>query len=468
MISKRKTSFYLALAIVAVALCPPPSARAQDDGGSGSAPEVAVAPIPGAPSGLALDRAPNGDILVYRRVSDWERRQIKKRGGLFVTPGSGESFVSTSRAYVDQLGDRHPKDYANLMVIELDPTALAEFEKIGLRGSGVLPKQLYPKMPTMEKDRPDAIHFKAELGALNLGLRDGSVAVFNKHVTTIRVDETARLAVPKDAGSIKQAERDKRAEERAKRGLNSRLTTGPDASDADVARFTDHVEDHGGSVERVPSSDLPEGATARTTLDDAGRPLVLLPEEGVKKLALVEELVHVIQLGRAIEKEGAASIGLLLDDARDGVASAVRTVEGWEVRAHRLMLGLLGEDDPARVDVEARLAEHESAVAAAEPVDPRVAPLASLSIPELAARVGADLPEGPLTKTALIARLTGATPDAVDADLAKIEAVGAAPAAESDRGRDRDATAGRAEPGIVTELDRVRSPGEGRDLSVER
>jgi hypothetical protein len=40
----------------------------------------------------------------YRRVSDWEKRKVLKTGELFVTPGSGETFVSTSREYVDQLG----------------------------------------------------------------------------------------------------------------------------------------------------------------------------------------------------------------------------------------------------------------------------------------------------------------------------------------------------------------------------
>jgi hypothetical protein len=245
-----RTTRLASLALLASLFVATP-ALAQDEGGLPPIASSATSPI-------AFDRNASGNVLLYRRVSDWEKRQIEKRGGLFVTPGSGESFVSTSRPYVDQLGARHPKDYANLMVLEVDPAAIPELEKIGLRASGPLLEKLYPKMPEMAKERPDAVHFKAELGALNFGLRPGSIATFNKYVKSIQVDKTARLEVPKEAKSIKQGERDKAAEARRARGLNSGVSTGPDADESDLADFRDHVARH--STSRSTRSSI----TART------------------------------------------------------------------------------------------------------------------------------------------------------------------------------------------------------------
>lgn len=449
----------IALLVLAAAVVPARPALAQDED-----------PVPASSKpGIAFDRSPSGNILVYRRVSDWEMRQIKKRGGLFVTPGSGESFVSTSRAYVDQLGARHPKDYANLMVIEVDPAALPELEKIGLKASGPVTDQLYPKMPKMEAGRPDAVHFKGELGALNLGFREGSIPVFNRFVKKIAVDEDARLTVPRNAGSIKQGERDRRAALRAARGLNSQIATGPDATEADVANFAEHVARHDGTVERVEEGDprLPDGASAHTTLGPDGRPLVLLPEGGVKKLALVEELTHVIQLAREVARTGAAEVGQLLDDARDGVDAAVAKVERWEVDAHKLMLHLLGIEGEARVDVAQRLAEHERILDDAEARAPVLEDLARLSIPELVLRNGGRIPEGELSRASLIAAITGAEVKDVETQLAALAAnghdvrPGASAAEPKDRLRERDRTTGPREArGFTGELAKERVSGE--------
>src|SRR4051812_27732393 len=37
----------------------------------------------------------DGNLIFYRRVSSWELKKLLSKGGLFVTPGSGESFIST-------------------------------------------------------------------------------------------------------------------------------------------------------------------------------------------------------------------------------------------------------------------------------------------------------------------------------------------------------------------------------------
>ncbi len=190
----------LALALAAFLLAPAATpAWAQDTG---------LAPPPRAPTSTSAKLGPArnaaGNLVFYRRVSNWELKQIKSRNGLFVTPGSGESFVSTSREYVDQLGARHPKDYANLVVIEVSPEAMKELEKIGLRASGPALEEAFPKMKVMEKDRPDAVHFKSELGALNLGFRKESIEVFNKYIKKINVDATAKLAFAADDRTIKE------------------------------------------------------------------------------------------------------------------------------------------------------------------------------------------------------------------------------------------------------------------------
>lgn len=165
---------------------------------------------------IAPRRTAEGTLVFYRRVSSWEMRKIQAKGGLFVTPGSGESFVSSSREYVDQLGARHPKDYENLMVIEVSAEAMKELEKIGLRASGPLLEKLYPNMKVMEKDRPDAVHFKAELGALNLGLRTASIEVFNKYVKSIKVQADAKLTIPPGERSIKERVRRSFEDEKTK------------------------------------------------------------------------------------------------------------------------------------------------------------------------------------------------------------------------------------------------------------
>ncbi|MEZ0228791.1 MAG: hypothetical protein ACAI25_09215 [Planctomycetota bacterium] len=163
------------------------------------------------------ERNANGDFIFYRRVSNWEMRNVLKKNGLFLTPGSGETFISTSREYVDQLGARHPKDYANLLILEVQVGVMEALEKLGLRSPGNFLAKLYPNMPAMEKDRPDAVHFKAEMEVLNLGLRTGSIDRFNEFLRTIRVDKTATLTVPKDTRSIK---------ERYRRGVERGTTTG--------------------------------------------------------------------------------------------------------------------------------------------------------------------------------------------------------------------------------------------------
>lgn len=127
----------------------------------------------------------DGNLVVWRRVSAWEAGRIAKLKKLFLPPGTGESFVSTSREYVDQLAERHPKAYERTIRIELAPEAWAALVAIGRRAPDPALKKLFPAMREMSKDQPGAIHFKAELGVVNLGMREGSIETFNGFIRKI-------------------------------------------------------------------------------------------------------------------------------------------------------------------------------------------------------------------------------------------------------------------------------------------
>ncbi len=140
--------------------------------------------------------------------------------------------------------------------------------------------------------------------------------------------------------------------------LNSKFAegrnVGPDATEAEVERFVEKVEKHGGTVEFLPENDprLPADVQGRTTLGIDGRPLVLLPEGAVKKFALIDELTHVLQMERELATFGVESLTRLFDDAAKGMGSALDKLKGWEIQGKKMILSLLGQDDPARRTVE--------------------------------------------------------------------------------------------------------------------
>ncbi|RMG09255.1 MAG: hypothetical protein D6731_20070 [Planctomycetota bacterium] len=115
------------------------------------------------------------------------------------------------------------------------------------------------------------------------------------------------------------------------------LEVGPLADEAQLERFSARVARYGGIVERVPAGDprLPPGSQARTTL--AGdRPKVLLPEGPVRAYALLDELTHVIQLRRIIDRQGANQARSLLADATVRGDPVARTLlDRMELQAKR-------------------------------------------------------------------------------------------------------------------------------------
>jgi hypothetical protein len=150
-------------------------------------------------------------------------------------------------------------------------------------------------------------------------------------------------------------------------GLNSYfradgLNVGPDAAERDVARFLEKVARHGGTVEWVNAGDprLPEGAQARTYLGPDGKPKVLLRRGApVKSFALVDELTAVLQLERMLKARGPAEVEALLLRAHSGDPAALDVVNRWEIRAKKLLRGMLAEGDPARAALDRSIADLE-------------------------------------------------------------------------------------------------------------
>ncbi len=142
-------------------------------------------------------------------------------------------------------------------------------------------------------------------------------------------------------------------------GLNSYFpeagrALGPVADAEYVERFSAKVASHGGSIEWVEPGDLrlPEGAQARTILGEDGRPRVLLRAgEPPRRVALVDELTHVLQLERMIAARGSAEVESLLLRARLGDPTARDVVNRWEIRAKQLVRSMTPDSDPMRAEL---------------------------------------------------------------------------------------------------------------------
>ncbi len=123
-------------------------------------------------------RAVDVDQLARIKASGWSR--------LVLRAGSGESFISTSLEYVEGLARRHPDWYPHLLEIYAKRGTLDKLASIGRRSPGELTENLFPAIPMIEKGQKHVAHFKGELGALNIGLRQKSIKSFNKYIIDIR------------------------------------------------------------------------------------------------------------------------------------------------------------------------------------------------------------------------------------------------------------------------------------------
>ena len=125
---------------------------------------------------------------------------------------------------------------------------------------------------------------------------------------------------------------------------------GPAAPPEYLERFKARVAANGGVVEFVAPSDarLPAGAQARTYLDGEGRARVLLRQGEVpSKVALLDELTHVLQLKQLLKAQGPKATEELLLKARAGDPSARDIANRFELRAKKLIRGMVPASDPA-------------------------------------------------------------------------------------------------------------------------
>ncbi|MCO5165451.1 MAG: hypothetical protein M9894_03665 [Planctomycetes bacterium] len=127
-------------------------------------------------------------------------------------------------------------------------------------------------------------------------------------------------------------------------------STGPVATEAEVARFAERIARYGARIERVPASD-PRlgGAQARTMVDAHGNTVVLLPSDRpVRRYALIDELTHSIQLDRMRRTMGAERVVELFRNAQAGDPGALSTLLRWEIEAKRMVRLTLPENHPDR------------------------------------------------------------------------------------------------------------------------
>lgn len=251
------------------------------------------------------------------------------------------------------------------------------FNYMGLNGERevllpfwVLPHEVVAKVNTYQEVLDHPLYKESKLRELDMsstGQWGGARDVWKKIEENIRAGKKNILAgLPKKPAPAAPA---------APAVLNSKFdegrNVGPDATADEVSRFEEKVRRHGGEVERLPEGDerLPADVQGRTIVAENGRPLVLLPEGTVKKFALVDELTHVLQMEREIAESGVEGLSRLFDDAAKGVGSAVDKLRAWEIRGKKMILGLLGADDPARKTVERSVSQLERPVADAAVTD---------------------------------------------------------------------------------------------------
>lgn len=125
----------------------------------------------------------------YRGMSQAELAGLKDSGGLSIQ--GTENFVTQDRAYVQQLADRWPEKYPNIVQFEMQAGTKDALISAGARSDGNLLIEHglgdLPKIDTFPKRFPDIVHVKAEGNAINYGLRKGTVDIFNSRISSFGV-----------------------------------------------------------------------------------------------------------------------------------------------------------------------------------------------------------------------------------------------------------------------------------------
>lgn len=143
--------------------------------------EIAIAAV-GGPSASGAPTGGGASQIFYRGMSNAELKGLESEGRLSVR---GESFVTQSRAYVEQLPARHPELYQNIVGFEMAPGTQEALVAAGARGPGLLLEEAgLGALPWIQRGMIDAVHIKAELGAITYGLRSGSADIFNSRIVS--------------------------------------------------------------------------------------------------------------------------------------------------------------------------------------------------------------------------------------------------------------------------------------------
>ena len=125
---------------------------------------------------------------------------------------------------------------------------------------------------------------------------------------------------------------------------------GPDASEREINRFKEKVQNARGIVEMVASSDPRlRGGQGRTYVDAEGRTRILLPNDRpVKKFALLDELTHLRQIESMTKAVGPAEVQRLFQQAEAGDPRANARLLDWEIKAKQNIRMTLAPDAPER------------------------------------------------------------------------------------------------------------------------
>jgi len=131
-------------------------------------------------NGNPAEDAVGGTETFYRGMSNAEYQGVQNSGGL--SP-RGESFVTQSLGYVQQLAARYPDLYQTIVRFDMAPGTVEALLAAGARGAGkLLDDSGLGNMQTIGKGMADVVHVKAERGAVTYGLRSGSADIFNSRI----------------------------------------------------------------------------------------------------------------------------------------------------------------------------------------------------------------------------------------------------------------------------------------------
>ena len=104
-----------------------------------------------------------------------------------ITP-RGENFVTQDRAYIEQLAQRHPGVYDDIVRFEVRPgTTDAMIENGATSRSALIDNDpRFSDLPRIGKGDTTHVHIKGEGTSVNYGLRRDSADIFNTRIQGIR------------------------------------------------------------------------------------------------------------------------------------------------------------------------------------------------------------------------------------------------------------------------------------------